>query len=198
VRKPLVEDAYYHLYLRGIDKKDIFLDEKDYQRFLNLLIYCNRKNSVSFSTLLRKTKSEIDKALNIIKEELGEIIIATLMPNHFHICIKCLEDKSVGKFMQKVLGSYAMYFNRRYKKEGRKFERSYQYRQISDDNDLQNTIDYIYNNPAKLLDKKYKHIKLLNGQYQLSIKQKFLVKNYPYTYKGLTFVEYKKQFELEF
>lgn len=198
MRKPILKNSIYHLYLRGTDKKDIFLDESDYQRFLNLLKYCNRKDSIAFSTLMRKKKIDILKILNTIIENLGKVIIATLMPNHFHILIKCMNDGSISKYMQKVLGSYARYFNNKYKKQGYKFENKFQYRRIENDYDLQNTIDYIYHNPAKLLDKEYKHIDLLNGKYKLSAQQKSYIKNYPYTYKGPTFAKYKKRFDLYF
>lgn len=198
MRKPILKNNIYHVYLRGIDKKDIFRDESDYQRFLKLLKYCNRKDSIHFSTLMRKEKKDILKILNAIIEDLGKIIIATLMPNHFHILIKCINNGSISKYMQKVLGSYALYFNKKYKKQGYKFENKFQYRRIENDYDLQNTIDYIYHNPTKLLDREYTHIDLLNKKYKLSRQQKTLIKNYPYTYKGPTFAKYKKRFNLYF
>lgn len=181
------KENYYHVYSRGTDKNKIFLDEQDYKRFLNLLKYCNRKNSLSFTVLMKKNKKEIQEALTTIKEDLNNIIIATLMPNHFHIFLKCLEDNSAGVMMQKILNSYAKYFNRKYKKLGRRFENTYRRRRIDNEYDFQNVIDYIYNNPAKLLDRNYDHKNYLAGVYKMSEEQKEFVKNYPYTYKGPTF-----------
>jgi len=198
MREKINIGEYGHVYLRGVDKKDIFLEQSDYERFLKLLKYCNKKNSLSFSVLLRRKKEKIDEALSDITEDLNNVIIATLMPNHFHILIRCIGDYSVGKHMHKVLDSYARYFNKKYAKKGYRFESKYQYRKIENEHDLQNTIDYIYNNPAKLLDKEYKHIDLLNGKYKLSKKQSDFVKKYPHTYKGPTFAEYRRRFNLEY
>ncbi len=30
------EEGFYHVYNRGVDKREIFLDEKDYQAFLGI------------------------------------------------------------------------------------------------------------------------------------------------------------------
>ena len=51
--------------------------------------------------------------------------------------------------------------------------------------DLQNTIDYIYHNPAKLLDNNYKHLDFLNGLYKLSRDQINYVKNYNEAISGI-------------
>ena len=37
VIKPYVSDAYYHVYNRGVNKTDIFIDEQDYAVFLSYL-----------------------------------------------------------------------------------------------------------------------------------------------------------------
>jgi len=33
-KTPLVENEYYHIYNRGVDKRDVFLDKGDFSRFL--------------------------------------------------------------------------------------------------------------------------------------------------------------------
>jgi len=35
--KTYTEHGHYHIYNRGVDKRDIFLDDHDYQTFLSLL-----------------------------------------------------------------------------------------------------------------------------------------------------------------
>ena len=198
MREKIFSGEYLHLYLRGVKKEDIFLDQLDYQRFMILLKHCNKKDSEPLSVLFKKKQTEIYASLSNVKEDYGNIIISTLMPNHFHILIQCLEDGSVGKYMQRVLTAFAKYFNNRHSEKGHKFENKYQYRKITNDYDLQNTIDYIYHNPAKLLDENYKHIDLINGKYKLSKKQKDFLKDYFYTYKGPSFPDYREKFSLNF
>ena len=39
-------ENYYHIFDRGTEKRDIFLNESNYQRFLILLYLCNGNNPV--------------------------------------------------------------------------------------------------------------------------------------------------------
>lgn len=198
MRKNILKGEICHIYLRGVDKQIIFKDEEDYVRFSNLLNYCNRSDSKQFSNFLKNGKKKVEKILKEKKEDYINTIIRTLMPNHFHLSIISLGDGFVGKYMQKVLDSYTKYFNSKYKRKGHLFEQKYDYRKINNDYDLHNTIDYIYNNPAKLLDKDYKHINLLNGEYHLTKEQKSFIKKYPYTFKGDVFKIYKEYFKLPY
>jgi len=153
---------------------------------MRLIKYYNRKTNQPFSSIFKKEPEELRTILQTYKEDYGQILISTLMPNHFHILIKCLEDGSIGKYMQKILTAFSMYFNKRYSKDGHTFESKYKYRKIENEYDLRNTIDYIYNNPVKLLDKNYKHVDLINGQYNLSKEQEEFIRKYPYTFQGPT------------
>lgn len=186
MREKILANEYIHIYSRGSDKKDLFYDKQDYYRFFNLLKYYNKKNTISFSSLLKKKGAEITKILGEYTEDYVEILIFTLMPNHFHLVIKCLGDGSVGKYMHKVLTAFAMYFNKKYSKTGHRFESKYKYRKIQDDTDLKNAINYVYLNPAKILDGIYSHIDFLNGKYRLSYKQRKFISKYPFTFQGPT------------
>jgi len=33
-KAPLVNNEFYHIYNRGVDKRDVFLDDKDFSRLL--------------------------------------------------------------------------------------------------------------------------------------------------------------------
>jgi hypothetical protein len=43
---PFVTDQYYHIYNRGADKRDIFLTNKDYYRFIHDLYEFNDLDNV--------------------------------------------------------------------------------------------------------------------------------------------------------
>src|SRR3989339_1137640 len=83
--KNLVINEYYHLYNRGNDKKEIFLDEEDYDRFIKLLYICNSKNDFNFRNSIVRNK------INAFDFERGEPLVSivgwVLMPNHFHIIL---------------------------------------------------------------------------------------------------------------
>ena len=50
----LLEGEFYHVYNRGTDKRVLFRDDTDRQRFLKLLYISNSVESVNISNILRK------------------------------------------------------------------------------------------------------------------------------------------------
>ena len=40
---PFVENEYYHIYNRGVDKRNVFLEERDFRRFLLAMDLLNDK-----------------------------------------------------------------------------------------------------------------------------------------------------------
>jgi len=96
---------YYHIFNRGVEKRLIFQENSDFERFLNLLYLVNSDKPVVFRTI---------QGLPLDKDRgntLASLIAYSLLPNHFHIIAR--EDVSGGlsKFMGKLSTSYSMYFN---------------------------------------------------------------------------------------
>ena len=74
------EGEYYHIYNRGVDKRDIFLDEADRKRFQRMLYIANGNKPVVYKLIQGRPLELVEK---------GESIVAIgaycLMPNHFHL-----------------------------------------------------------------------------------------------------------------
>lgn len=131
--KQYIENNYYHIYNRGVEKRIIFADEQDYIVFLSYLKnYLLPKNEkILFEKLADpntsfKEKDEILKLLRL-NNFYGEIILLAycLMPNHFHFFIKQKSSVSMDKFMQSLGTRYTMYFNRKYKRIGTLYQDTY-------------------------------------------------------------------------
>ncbi len=131
--KVYVENSYYHLYNRGVEKRVIFLDQQDYSVFLNYLKeYLLPKDEEGLRKLLAdpntsyKEKDKIIKLLQL-NNFYREITLLSycLMPNHFHFFIKQKSALSINKFMQSLCTRYTMYFNRKYKRVGSLFQAVY-------------------------------------------------------------------------
>jgi len=131
--KQYIEDNYYHIYNRGVEKRIIFLDEQDYTVFLSYLknYLLPRNEKILFERLADpnisfKEKDDILKLLRL-NNFFGEIILLAycLMPNHFHFFIKQKSSVSMDKFMQSLGTRYTMYFNRRYKRVGTLYQDTY-------------------------------------------------------------------------
>jgi len=96
----------------------------------------------------------------------GETIINIgaycLMPNHFHILVREKIEGGISKYMLKLLTSYSMYFNKKYKRTGGLFEGKFKSNHVDNDNYLKYLYSYIHLNPAKLIDKNWKEKRVKN------------------------------------
>jgi REP element-mobilizing transposase RayT len=134
--KNLVTNEYYHIYNRGNGKHEIFLDEEDYDRFIKILYVCNSERSFNFRDLI------VDPKIDAYDFERGAPLVSilswVLMPNHFHIVLISPrldlgeEYNPISKFMTKVSTSYAMYFNKKYKRTGGLFEGTFKSKHIEE------------------------------------------------------------------
>ena len=149
--KQLAENEYYHIYNRGTDKRMIFMNDADKERFIKLLYLSNGEERVLMEPLARMPLKEII-TLHRKDKPLTAIGAYCLMPNHFHLLVKEIKPKGITQFMQKVGTAYAMYFNTKYKRTGRLFEGTFKASRIANDNYLRYIFSYIHLNPVKLID----------------------------------------------
>lgn len=125
-RKVYIENGYYHIYNRGVEKRSIFLDEQDYGVFLSYLKeYLIPKGEKELSEILadpNATWVEKEKVLKLLRLNnfSGEISLLAycLMPNHFHFLLKQNKASSIDQFMNSLGTRYTMYFNHKYKRVG--------------------------------------------------------------------------------
>lgn len=76
-----------------------------------------------------------------------EILSFCLMPNHFHILVKQIEEKGITNFVSKLSNSYTRYFNTRNKRVGPLFQGSFKAVRVEDDEQLLHVSRYIHLNP---------------------------------------------------
>lgn len=115
---------YYHIYNRGVDKRDVFQNQGDYFRFLKGLRDFNSK--LTREERERKTKSELSSGTELSSESeespLVEIIAYCLNLNHFHLILKQTEEKGIETFMHKQGTGYSNYFNKKNDRSGSLFQ----------------------------------------------------------------------------
>lgn len=138
---------FYHIYSRGVDKRDIFLEEKDKERFTKLLFVCNGSKPVIFKTIQRRSLDEIDKGETIV-----DIGAYCLMRNHFHLLIREKQDQGISTFLSKLLTAYSKYFNIKYGRTGALFESNFKAVHADNDEYLKYLFAYIHLNPIKIIE----------------------------------------------
>jgi len=157
--KTYIANGFYHVYNRGVEKRNIFLDEQDYLVFLSYLkLYLSPveetiKNTTNNINLDYEEKNSKIFRLNELKNFLNRIklIAYCLMPNHFHLEVQQVGVKDLENFMRCLIIKYTMYFNKKYKRVGTLFQGRYKAVSIFGKERLIDLSLYIHRNPIELL-----------------------------------------------
>lgn len=117
------ENAFYHVFNRGINKQPIFITPRDYSFFL--------------------------KKLSDLKKKFDHSLYAyCLMPNHFHLSIQT-RKVPISKIMASLTTSFSMYFNRTHNHFGPVFQNRFKSILVQNNPYFMELSRYIYLNPVK-------------------------------------------------
>lgn len=147
---------YYHVYNRGVDKRLIFTEQHDHQRFVALLYLCNSNSPVDINEHFREGNKFSEIFSMKRAGTLIDIGAYCLMPNHFHLLLHEKTDGGVTKFMSKLSTAYSMYFNKKNDRTGALFEGRFKATHADTDEYLKYLFSYIHLNPIKIIDSTWK------------------------------------------
>jgi putative transposase len=170
-------DEYYHIYSRGTDRRSIFLDEKDYQRFCASLYIHNNQEQFHFTPFLEPQGRSLSDVFDVERPlPLCNLGVYCLMPNHFHLLVRADKEGGVSAFMKKLLTGYSMYFNVKNEREGTLFSGRFKAEHVTSDEYLHYLYVYIHLNPIKLIEPLWKEKGIQNFE-----RAKLFLKNYHYS-----------------
>lgn len=165
--REFIVGEYYHLFNRGVEKRNIFMDEADRFRFIFSLYECNDANFVIMRNrindrLFRKNYIG-DTYANLPvfqtkREMLVEIVVFVLMPNHYHLIVRPLVEGGVSLFMKKLSNSYTGYFNDKYERKGMGalFQSVFKAVRIEGDGQFLHLAEYLFSNPVGIIEPEWK------------------------------------------
>ncbi|HQU07437.1 MAG TPA: transposase [Candidatus Paceibacterota bacterium] len=131
---------FYHLINRGVEKRDVFLDDGDYLRFIHdLYVFNDRASAPNY--MVKARRAEHRRAL------LVQIHAFALMSNHYHLLVTPLQDDSLSLFMRKLNMGYAKYMNEKYDRSGVLWQGTFRKIRIKRDAHFQYIPYYIHLNP---------------------------------------------------
>lgn len=149
---PLVNEQIYHVFNRGIDHRPTFIDKKEFQRALTVLSYYRFSNPPvklsKFFLLSNENRERILSDLNNENKKLVEILCFCLMPNHFHLLLKQVEENGISKYLSNIQNSYTRYFNTKNERVGPLFLGQFKAVRIQTDEQLLHVSRYIHLNPV--------------------------------------------------
>lgn len=147
IPKLLKTGSCYHIFNRGVEKREIFLDDSYYRRFTETVNYYQRAQPIKLSFHLKETEQPGSENNG---KKLVSILCFCLMPNHYHLILKQLDDNGITKFMNDISNSYTRYFNTRLKRSGHLFQGSFKSKLIGSEESFLQVSRYIHLNPQDI------------------------------------------------
>jgi hypothetical protein len=164
---PLLYDTYYHIYNRGVNRGNIFFEERNYDLFLklyekylsavtDLFVYCMLKNHFHFG-LRVKSEEEILETLKTLRvsfansRQARQGNPANRVEGQWR---KPLGSVSLGSTyvsdqFSHFFNAYAKTINKAYDRTGSLFQHPFGRVPITTDRQFWNVIAYIHQNPQK-------------------------------------------------
>jgi putative transposase len=148
MKPAFISGKIYHIYNRGVEKRKIFLNDKDRLRFLHDMFVFNDQLPVIPSNIRQCLEVE---PLNSKKKPLllVKILAFCLMENHFHLLLMQKTNDGIVKFMQKLGTGYTMYFYQKNQRVGPLFQGRFKATLIDDNSQFIHIPYYIHSNPIK-------------------------------------------------
>lgn len=149
-KEKLVPGGFYHIFNRGVEKRNIYTSIQDYRRFKNTLFHyliSNKKFSDENPSTETLNKFNLDKAVAEGFKKPVEVICYCLMPNHFHLLLKQLTEIGITDYLHQVTTSYTRHFNLKYERVGGLLQGTFKSRRIDSEEQLVYVSKYIHRNP---------------------------------------------------
>ncbi|MBI2450134.1 MAG: transposase [Candidatus Nealsonbacteria bacterium] len=175
------KDQIYHVYNRGVEKRNIFLDDKDYFRFIHNLFEFNdekpAENIYYKQPMLQSQKIQSYEAsprkINMPRKLLVEIMAFCLMPNHYHLLLRQKQDRGITRFMQKLGTGYSMYFNQKHERTGILFQGPFKAILVDRETYFYYLPYYIHFNPLDLIEPEWRNGKINNYKEALNFLENY-------------------------
>lgn len=166
-----------HVCNRGIEKRRIFNDNRDYQRFTENLFLLNNKRGK-----IRTVKNIFETTKLPEREKLVEIFKWSLLPNHYHLLLYEVVDGGILEFTKRLGNAFTKYFNIKNKgRSGYVFQNRAKIIPITEEAQFLYIPYYIDINPLDLICPDRKNINLKDNKKALDFLK---------TYKWSSFKDY--------
>lgn len=159
---PLLYDTYYHIYNRGVNGENIFIEDRNYDHFLNLFAkhiepvcdlfgYCMLRNHFHISVRVKSEEEIIEykKTLRVSSVNNRNVGQESLANKGEGQARKPLGSKFVSDQFSNFFNAYAKAINKAYGRTGSLFQHPFGRVPIKSDRQFWNVIAYIHQNPQK-------------------------------------------------
>jgi len=174
-RVRFVNNEIYHIFNRGVEKRNIFSDKKDYFRFIhNLFEFNDEAPALNANYHFNPQSMEVEpQYTRKPRKMLVEILAFCLMPNHYHLLVRQKRENGITNFMQKLGTGYTMYFNQKYKRVGALFQGRFKAVLVNKESHFIHLPYYIHSNPLDLIFPEWREGELKNFREAINFLKKY-------------------------
>lgn len=166
MKRPHFANEYiYHIYNRGVEKRNIFLKDSDRIRFItNLYQFNDTAPTFNPARQLFEVRLQTKREKNLV-----DILSFCLMPNHYHLMVRQKIEDGITEFMRKLGTGYTNYFNLKYTRVGSLFQGKFKAILLERERHLVHLPHYIHLNPLDLTAPEWREQKIRNPRQALNI-----------------------------
>jgi len=124
MQRLIMNNASYHIMVRGNQKQITFIEEKDFAKYLDLLRHYKREYGF-------------------------KLYGYCLMPNHVHLILEVEDGIDLSKIMQGLNQAYTLWFNKKYEKVGHLWQGRYKSMVIQKNKYMLDCLEYVELNPIR-------------------------------------------------
>jgi len=124
MQRLIINNASYHIMVRGNQKQITFIEEKDFAKYLDLLRHYKREYGF-------------------------KLYGYCLMPNHVHLILEVEDGIDLSKIMQGLNQAYTLWFNKKYEKVGHLWQGRYKSMVIQKNKYMLDCLEYVELNPIR-------------------------------------------------
>ena len=121
----IVTGEHYHVFNRGVDKRDIFVDADDLNRLFQSMLEFNTVEPIGSIYENSFRKKTLGNSVSKREERLVDFIAYCLNQNHYHFILRQIRDNGVEKFMHRLGLGYTKFFNNKHDRTGVLFQGKY-------------------------------------------------------------------------
>ena len=145
---PLRYDTYYHIYNRGVNRENIFIEERIYEYFMKL--YWKYISQVADTFAYCLLRNHFHLAIRVkSEEEILETLRVSFINRNENQARKPLGPKYVSNQFSNFFNAYAKAINKAYQRTGSLFQHPFGRVPITSEQQFWNVIRYIHQNPQK-------------------------------------------------
>lgn len=179
----------YHIIVRTVEKREIFLKEDDCYRFIFQMYVANigepahnlKSRDITRSAQAILNGEEVPKNFIIVRHPpLVYNISFVLVVDHHHFIFIPTSDNAIPKYQQKLNTGFAMYYNLKYDREGNLFGKPYKIIPIQTNFQLDAVLRYVnVKNPLDVYQPSWRGKGLKDEKKAFNFLNKFQFSSFP-------------------